>query len=72
MDRRTHDHIWKFKTKPRKRVFATLQFLLTKYDTHRRKYSTKGLGATLCQEQPDGNFKPIRFPSRFFSETEEK
>ena len=34
--------------------------------------STKGLGATLWQEQPDGNLKPIGFASRFFSDTEKK
>ena len=31
--------------------------------------STKGLGATLCQEQPDGKLKPIGFASRFLSDT---
>ena len=34
--------------------------------------STKGLGATLWQEQPDGKLKPIGFASRFFSDTEKK
>ena len=34
--------------------------------------STKGLGATLWQEQPDGNLKPIGFASRFLSDTEKK
>ena len=34
--------------------------------------STKGLGATLWQEQIDGNLKPIRFASRFQSDTEKK
>ena len=32
--------------------------------------STKGLGATLWQEQPDGKLKPIGFASRFLSHTE--
>ena len=32
--------------------------------------STKGLGATLWQEQPDGILKPIGFASRFLSDTE--
>ena len=32
--------------------------------------STKGLGATLWQEQPDGKLKPIGFASRFLSDTE--
>ena len=32
--------------------------------------STKGLGATLWQEQPDGKLKPIGFASRFISDTE--
>ena len=31
--------------------------------------STKGLGATLWQEQPDGKLKPIAFASRFLSDT---
>ena len=34
--------------------------------------STKALGATLCQEQPDGKLKPIGFASRFLSDTEKK
>ena len=34
--------------------------------------STKGLGATLWEEQNDGNLKPIGFASRFLSETEKK
>ena len=34
--------------------------------------STKGHGATLWQEQPDGKLKPIRFASRFLSDTEKK
>ena len=34
--------------------------------------STKGLGATPWQEQPDGNLKPIGFASRFLSDTEKK
>ena len=34
--------------------------------------STKGLGATLWQQQPDGKLKPIGFASRFFSDTEKK
>ena len=34
--------------------------------------STKGLGATLWQEQPDGKLKPIGFDSRFLSDTEKK
>ena len=34
--------------------------------------STKGLGATLWQEQPDGKLKPIDFASRFLSDTEKK
>ena len=34
--------------------------------------STKGLDATLWQEQPDGNLKPIGFASRIFSDTDEK
>ena len=34
--------------------------------------STKGLGATLWQEQPDGKLKPIGFASRFLSDTEKK
>ena len=34
--------------------------------------STKGLGATLWQEQPDGRLKPIGFASRFLSDTEKK
>ena len=34
--------------------------------------STKGLGATLWQEQPNGKLKPIRFASRFLSDTEKK
>ena len=34
--------------------------------------STKGLGATLWQEQPDGKLKPICFASRFLSDTEKK
>ena len=33
---------------------------------------TKGLGATLWQEQPDGNLKPIGFTSRYLSDTEKK
>ena len=32
--------------------------------------STKGLGATLWQEQPDGKLKPISFASRFLADTE--
>ena len=32
--------------------------------------STKGLGATLWQEQPDGKLKPIGFASRFLLDTE--
>ena len=32
--------------------------------------STKGLGATLWQEQANGNSKPIGFVSRFLSDTE--
>ena len=32
--------------------------------------STKGLGATLWQEQADGKLKPIGFASRFLSDTE--
>ena len=32
--------------------------------------STKGLGATLWQEQPNGSLKPIGFASRFLSDTE--
>ena len=32
--------------------------------------STKGLGATLWQEQPDGNLKPIGFASCYLSDTE--
>ena len=31
--------------------------------------STKGLGATLWQKQPDGKLKPIRFASRFLYDT---
>ena len=34
--------------------------------------STEGLGATLWQEHPDGNLKPIGFASRFLSDTEMK
>ena len=34
--------------------------------------STKGLGATLWQEQPDGNLKSIDFASRFLSDTKKK
>ena len=34
--------------------------------------STKGLGATLWQEQPDGKLKPIGFASRFLLDTEKK
>ena len=34
--------------------------------------STKGLGATLWQEQPNGSLKPIGFASRFLSDTEKK
>ena len=34
--------------------------------------STKGLGATLWQEQPDGNLKPFGFASRYLSDTENK
>ena len=34
--------------------------------------STKGLGATLWQEQPNGTLKPIGFASRFLSDTEKK
>ena len=34
--------------------------------------STKGLGATLWQEQSDGKLKPIGFASRFLSDTEKK
>ena len=34
--------------------------------------TTKGLGTTLWQEQPNGNFKPIGFASRFLSDTEKK
>ena len=34
--------------------------------------STKGSGATLWQEQPDGKLKPIGFASRFLSHTEKK
>ena len=34
--------------------------------------STKGLGATLWEEQLDGKFKPIGFASRFLSDTEKK
>ena len=34
--------------------------------------STKGLGATLWQEQPDGKLKPIGFASRFLSDSEKK
>ena len=34
--------------------------------------STKGLGATLWQEQPDKTLKPIAFASRFLSETEKR
>ena len=34
--------------------------------------STKVLGATLWQEQPDGKLKPIGFASRFLSDTEKK
>ena len=32
--------------------------------------STKGLGATLWQEQHNGELKPIAFASRFLSDTE--
>ena len=32
--------------------------------------STKGLGATLWQEQPDGNLKSVGFASRYLSDTE--
>ena len=32
--------------------------------------STKGLGATLWQDQPNGTLKPIGFASRFLSDTE--
>ena len=32
--------------------------------------STKGLGATMWQEQPGGTMKPISFASPFFSDTE--
>ena len=34
--------------------------------------STKGLGATLWQEQPNGTLKPIGFASRLLSDTEKK
>ena len=34
--------------------------------------STKGLGATLWQGQPNGDLKPIGFASRFLSDTEKK
>ena len=34
--------------------------------------STKGLGATLWQKQPDGKLKPIGFASRFLSDTEKQ
>ena len=34
--------------------------------------STKGLGATLWHEQPNGTLKPIGFASRFLSDTEKK
>ena len=34
--------------------------------------STKSLGATLWQKQPDGKLKPIGFASRFLSDTEKK
>ena len=34
--------------------------------------STKGLGATLWQEQHNGELKPIAFASRFLSDTEKK
>ena len=34
--------------------------------------STKGLGATIWQKQPDGKLKPIGFASRFLSDTEKK
>ena len=34
--------------------------------------NTKGLGATLWQEQPDGKLEPIGFASRFLSDIEKK
>ena len=34
------------------------------------KAITKGLGATLCQPENDGNLKPVGYASKFLSETE--
>ena len=34
--------------------------------------STKGLGATLWQEQPNGELKPVAYASRFISDVEER
>ena len=34
--------------------------------------NTKGLGATLWQEQPNKELKPIAFASRFLSDTEKR
>ena len=45
---------------------TNLQNILTTDD------STKGLGATLWQEQPDKSLKPIAFASRFLTDTEKK
>ena len=70
MDGRTHTGLRKSKTKDhRNTVFGSLQFRLQNVITDA---STKGLGATLWQEQPDGKLKPIGFASRFLSDTEKK
>ena len=34
--------------------------------------STKGLGATFWRDQENGDLKPIKFTSRFLSDTEKK
>ena len=49
-------------------VTSSLQFRL--FEVITTDASTKGFGATLLQEQPDGKLKPIGFASQFLSDTE--
>ena len=69
LDRRTHESFRKSQTK------ITEIPCLAHYNSDYPNIittdaSTKGRGATLWQEQPDGKLKPIRLASRFLSDTE--
>ena len=66
LDTRTFRSIYTIKKNHGDTVFSTLQLQSTDYNNNRRK----GLGATLWQEQHNGELKPIAFAGRFLSDTD--